>query len=96
MATVYTDDLQKLFIEFMTTDSELFVRTRNIISPTYFSKKYFDTVEMLIDHADKYKSLPTIDQIKAKCEIDFTPVPNIDDQKKCVPFECSHAFYRLS
>ena len=56
MATVYTDDLQKLFIEFMITDSELFVRTRNIISPTYFSKKYFDTVEMLIDHADKYKS----------------------------------------
>ena len=65
MATVYTDDLQKLFIEFMITDSELFVRTRNIISPTYFSKKYFDTVEMLIDHADKYKTLPTIDQVKA-------------------------------
>lgn len=82
MATVYTDDLQKLFIEFMITDSELFVRTRNIISPTYFSKKYFDTVEMLIDHADKYKSLPTIDQIKAKCEIDFTPVPNIDEAQK--------------
>ena len=82
MATVYTDDLQKLFIEFMITDSELFVRTRNIISPTYFSKKYFDTVEMLIDHADKYKSLPTIDQIKAKCEIDFTPVPNLDEAQK--------------
>jgi len=82
MATVYTDDLQKLFIEFMITDSELFVRTRNIISPTYFSKKYFDTVEMLIDHADKYKSLPTIDQIKAKCEIDFTLVPNLDEAQK--------------
>jgi len=82
MATVYTDDLQKLFIEFMITDSELFVRTRNIISPTYFSKKYFDTVEMLIDLADKYKSLPTIDQIKAKCEIDFTPVPNLDEAQK--------------
>jgi len=82
MATVYTDDLQKLFIEFMITDSELFVRTRNIISPTYFSKKYFDTVQMLIDHADKYKSLPTIDQIKAKCEIDFTPVPNLDEAQK--------------
>jgi len=66
----------------MITDSELFVRTRNIISPTYFSKKYFDTVEMLIDHADKYKSLPTIDQIKAKCEIDFTPVPNLDEAQK--------------
>ena len=82
MATVYTDDLQKLFIEFMITDSELFVRTRNIISPTYFSKKYFDTVEMLIDHADKYKTLPTIDQVKAKCEIDLTPVPNLDEAQK--------------
>jgi len=82
MATIYTDDLQKLFLEFMITDSELFVRTRNIISPNYFSKKYFDTVEMFLEHSDKYKALPTVDQVKAKCEIDLNIVPNLDESQK--------------
>lgn len=82
MATVYTDDLQKLFLEFMITDSELFVRCRNIVDPKYFSKKYFDTVEMFIEHAEQYKSLPTVDQVKAKCEIELKPVPDIDDNQR--------------
>jgi len=80
--TVYTTDLQKLFLEFMITDPELFVRARNIISPVYFSKKYFDTVSMFVDHAEKYQALPTVDQVKAKCQIELTPVPNIDDTQK--------------
>ena len=82
MPTVYTDDLQKLFLEFMITDPELFVRARNIISPVYFSKKYFDTVSMFVEHSEKYQTLPTVDQIKAKCEVELTPVPNIDETQK--------------
>jgi len=82
MPTVYTDDLQKLFLEFMITDPELFVRARNIISPVYFSKKYFETVSMFVDHSEKYQTLPTIQQVQAKCEIELTPVPNIDDTQK--------------
>ena len=82
MPTVYTDDLQKLFLEFMITDPELFVRARNIISPVYFSKKYFEAVSMFVEHSEKYQTLPTIDQIKAKCEIELKQVPNIDDTQK--------------
>ena len=50
MPTVYSDDLQKLFLEFMITDRDLFVRVRNIISPQYFHKKYFEVVELLIEY----------------------------------------------
>ena len=57
MPTVYTDDLQKLFLEFMITDPELFVRARNIISPVYFSKKYFEAVSMFIEHSEKYQTV---------------------------------------
>ena len=57
MPTVYTDDLQKLFLEFMITDPELFVRARNIISPVYFSKKYFEAVSMFVEHSEKYQKL---------------------------------------
>jgi len=82
MATVYTDHLQKLFLEFMVTDPELFVRVRNIIQPEYFSKKYVETTAMFVEYTEKYKSLPTVDQIKAKCEIDLKLVPDIDESQK--------------
>ena len=80
--TVYTEDLQKLFLEFMITDPELFVRARNIVSPQFFSKKYFDTVTMFMEHSEKYQTLPTIQQVHAKCEIELTIVPNIDETQK--------------
>jgi archaellum biogenesis ATPase FlaH len=82
MATLYTDELQKLFLEFMITDPELFVRTRNIVNPNYFSKKYYDTVEMYLEHAEKYKTLPTPDQVKAKCELDLVLVPDLDEPQR--------------
>lgn len=82
MATVYSEDLQKLFLEFMVTDPELFVRVRNIIKPEFFSKKYVETVEMCVEYTEKYKSLPTVDQIQAKTEITLTLVPEIDESQK--------------
>ena len=82
MATVYTDDLQKLFLEFMLTDSELYVRCRNIVSPNYFSKKFYDTVEMFQEYSEKYQKLPTVDQVKAKCDLELKEVPNIDEAQK--------------
>ena len=60
MPTVYTDDLQKLFLEFMITDPELFVRARNIISPVYFSKKYFEAVSMFVEHSMELYNLHKI------------------------------------
>jgi len=82
MATVYSEDLQKLFLEFMVTDPELFVRVRNIIKPEFFSKKYVETVEMFVEYTEKYKSLPTVDQIQAKTEVPLTLVPEIDESQK--------------
>ena len=82
MATVYSEDLQKLFLEFMVTDPELFVRVRNIIRPEFFSKKYIETVDMFVEYTEKYKSLPTVEQVKAKTEIELTLVPDMDDSQK--------------
>ena len=82
MPTVYSDDLQKLFLEFMITDRDLFVRVRNIISPQYFHKKYFEVVELLIEYAEEYNSLPTPEQIKAKTDLDINLVPGLDEHQK--------------
>jgi replicative DNA helicase len=82
MATVYSDDLQKLFLEFMVTDPELYVRVRNIIRPEFFSKKYTETVGMFVEYTEKYKSLPTVDQIQAKTELELSLVPDLDESQK--------------
>lgn len=62
----YTDDLQKLLISYMISDSDLFVRTNQIIKPEYWNKRYRTTIEMLKEHYDEYRILPTLDQIKAE------------------------------
>ena len=82
MATVYSDDLQKLFLEFMVTDPELYVRVRNIIRPEFFSKKYTETVSMFVEYTEKYKSLPTVDQVQAKTELQLSLVPDLDESQK--------------
>tara|TARA_B100001094_G_scaffold333443_1_gene412401 strand:- start:10126 stop:11529 length:1404 start_codon:yes stop_codon:yes gene_type:complete len=82
MPSVYTNDLQKLFLEFLVTDSELYARVRNIIDGRYFNKQYFDVVAMIIEYCEKYKKLPTLEQVKAKTDLELSLVPNIDDTQK--------------
>lgn len=66
----YTKELEDLFIGFMVKDSELYVRCQNIINSEFFSGKNRDVVDMLIEYSDKYKTLPTVEQIKATHGID--------------------------
>lgn len=65
MAEEYNLDLQKLFIEFLQADRDMFVRCNAIIDPDYFDRSLRSTVRFIREHADKYGALPTLDQIKA-------------------------------
>ena len=69
MAKEFKEDLQKLFLGFLISDKELYVRVQSLVVPTYFNNKLRPTVEFINSHADEYNSMPTIDQIKAKTEI---------------------------
>ena len=73
----YTKELEDLFIGFMIKDSELFVRCQNIINSEFFSGKNRDIVDMIIDYSDKYKVLPTVEQIKATHGVDVD-LENVD------------------
>ena len=57
MATEFSEELQRLFISFLLSDKELFVRCRNIVNPAYFlinlrpKKRYLDKkVSRLFSH----------------------------------------------
>ena len=49
----YNEEVQQLFLNFLITDPELFVRVNNIIEPYMFNKKFQNTVEFLKQHASE-------------------------------------------
>jgi archaellum biogenesis ATPase FlaH len=72
MAGEYSLEQQKLIIEALLTDRELFVRSQAIMLPIYFNKQYQKTIKFIMDFAEKYNSVPTPEQIKAETGIELT------------------------
>jgi len=75
----YTSDLQKLFLEMMLNDAQSFVRVQNIYNPENFDRNYRDTAKFIAEHADKHKTLPTIDQVKAVTGVELKPAKDLTE-----------------
>tara|TARA_Y100000389_G_scaffold117282_1_gene114475 strand:- start:1203 stop:2588 length:1386 start_codon:yes stop_codon:yes gene_type:complete len=84
MSEEYTEDLQKLYLEFLLADKDLFVRCNAITNSKYFVRKYQPVMDFIQEHVDGYGDLPTHEQIKAKVRIEFDDVRDkiTDDHKK--------------
>jgi len=62
----YTTDIENLFIQFLMSDPALFVTCRPILTSEHFNdSKNRKAISFIVDHASKYVSLPTVEQIKA-------------------------------
>ena len=79
MSKDYSADLQKLFLEMMMSDAQMFVRVGNIYNPQNFDRGLQDTAKFIQEYADKHKALPTRDQVKATSGVELKEVGNIDD-----------------
>ena len=84
MSEEYTEDLQKLYLEFLLADKDLFVRCNAITNSKYFVRKYQPVMDFIQEHVEGYNDLPTHEQIKAKVRIEFDDVRDkiTDDHKK--------------
>ena len=69
MAKEFTEDLQKLFLSFLISDKELYLRVQSLVVPDYFNNKFRPAVSLIREHADKHNSVPTVEQIKGKTSI---------------------------
>lgn len=80
----YDKSIEDLFINFLFSDPELFVRCKGIIDPSYFEdNKNKTTVSTLIDYSNKYNSLPTIEQVKSLCKkTDIELLSDISDSHR--------------
>ena len=77
MSKEYSPDLQKLFLEIMLTDAQSFVRVQNIYNPENFDRSLRESAKFLAKHSDQYKTLPTVDQIKAVTGVELRVVPDL-------------------
>lgn len=83
MAEEYTLELQKLFVEFLAQDQDLFVRVNNILDSEYFDRTLRKSVEFIRVHAEQYGALPDQAQLKATTGLELQGLGDkIDDRHK--------------
>ena len=75
--TEYNEDIQRLFIQFLISDHDLFARCQNIVVSDAFSRKFRPTVDLLISHSKDYNTMPTLEQINAVGGLTFEEIKNI-------------------
>jgi replicative DNA helicase len=74
MAEEYNIELQKLYLEFLVSDHELFVRCNSILDEVYFDRGIRDSVQFVREYADEYGSVPERMQIKAKTGLEMQDI----------------------
>ena len=71
MAEDYGIDLQKLYLEFLQADKELFVRCNAIIDSEYFDRSLRSAVRFMQEHVENYGDMPTLEQMKVKGSVEL-------------------------
>jgi archaellum biogenesis ATPase FlaH len=75
----YNADIQKLFLEMMLQDATMYVRVQNIYNPENFDRSLRAVAEFVKEHSDKFKTLPTREQIQATIGVELRNVPDFQD-----------------
>ena len=63
--TDYNSEVQRLFLEFMLTNPENYVRVQNIYNSENFDRSLKAAAKFLKEHADQYRTLPDAKQVFA-------------------------------
>jgi hypothetical protein len=58
MSEDYNEELQKLYIEFLLADKDLFVRCNAILQSKYFSRRYQPTVDFIKEQVNGFARSP--------------------------------------
>lgn len=92
MSNKYDSEMQEVLICMMITEPELYVRSSNILSPTYFDKKHKDVVGYIHQYAEKHNGLPTIEILNAKFKTKYSELNQLNDSHKEWFFETVEDF----
>jgi replicative DNA helicase len=67
----YGYEVQKLYLELMLADAEVFVRCQGIFDHTLFDRKLQDAAEFINEYAKQYSVLPDYEMVNANCRTDM-------------------------
>ena len=67
----YGYEVQKLYLELMLADAEVFVRCQGIFDHTLFDRKLQDAAEFMNEYAKGYNVLPDFDMVNASCRTEL-------------------------
>jgi archaellum biogenesis ATPase FlaH len=67
MVKDYGFEIQKLYLELMLADAEIFVRCQGIFDHTLFDRKLQNAAEFINEYAKKYTVLPDYEMVNAAC-----------------------------
>ena len=67
----YGYEVQKLYLELMLSDAEVFVRCQGIFDHTLFDRKLQDAAEFINEYAKQYTVLPEYDMVNASCRLEL-------------------------
>ena len=73
----YGLDFQQLVLNVLITDSDIFVRCQSILQPEYFQGKYIKAVQYMLEYANKYSTLPTVEEVQLKSSAALQKIPEL-------------------
>lgn len=75
----YGIEVQKLYLELMLADAEVFVRCQGIFDHTLFDRKLQDAAEFINEYAKEYAVMPDYHMVNAHCNTDLKKPEEIKD-----------------
>ena len=75
----YGPEVQKLYLELMLADAEVFVRCQGIFDHTLFDRKLQDAAEFINEYSKQYSVLPDYNMVNATCRTELQRPEDIKD-----------------
>ena len=75
----YSVQVQQLFLEMMLQDAQTFVRVMNIYNPDNFDRSLRDAAQFIAEHSERYKTMPSRDQISAATGTQLREVQDLNE-----------------
>jgi archaellum biogenesis ATPase FlaH len=75
----YGYEVQKLYLELMLADAEVFVRCQGIFDHTLFDRKLQDAAEFVNVYAKEYSVLPDYEMVNATCRVELKKPETVKD-----------------
>ncbi len=90
----YNSELQQLLIQFMVSSPDAYVRCQNIVEPSYWDEPLRPAVRYIKNFVNKYKALPTVEQVNTESKIRIDKIDDIRDNHLSWFYDTVESFCR--